>query len=75
MVADDVLRDPKSPVRALLIEAGYEPDHWAASLESTVQSLWEARAELWRVDPVGQQAKRDAQITAIKTLPHPGAPT
>ena len=46
MIAEDILRDPKSPVRRLLIDAGYEPDHWASSIEVTVKSLWEARRHL-----------------------------
>ena len=37
------LRDVRSPIRRLLIDAGYEPDHWAASMEKTVKALWEAR--------------------------------
>lgn len=45
MICDE-LRDAKSPVRQLLIDAGYEPDHWAGSIESAVQSLWEARQYL-----------------------------
>ncbi len=40
------LRGVRSPLRKLLIDAGYEPDHMAASMESTVKSLWEARAAL-----------------------------
>ena len=40
------LRDPKHPVRRMMIDAGYEPDHWASAIESTVESLWEARRHL-----------------------------
>jgi hypothetical protein len=40
------LRDPKNPVRRAMIDAGYEPDHWASSIECTVESLWEARRHL-----------------------------
>lgn len=43
VLADDVLRDPSSPVRRWLIDNGYEPDHWAESMEATVQMLWEYR--------------------------------
>lgn len=43
-IISEILRDPKSPVRRLLIDAGYEPDHWARSMETTVKLLWEARA-------------------------------
>lgn len=39
----EALRDPKSPVRRLLIDAGYEPDHWAHSMETTVLCLWQSR--------------------------------
>jgi hypothetical protein len=46
MIAEDILRDPKSPVRRMLIDAGYEPDHWASAIEVTVQNLWEARRHL-----------------------------
>lgn len=50
-IAQDVLRDTRSPVRRMLIDAGYEPDHWAQSLEITVRMLWEARAEIERLTP------------------------
>ena len=40
------LRDPKSPYRKLLIDGGFEPDHWASSIEVVVQCLWEARQYL-----------------------------
>ena len=46
IIAQDILRDTRSPVRRILIDAGYEPDHWAQSLETTVQMLWEARVKL-----------------------------
>jgi len=45
MIADS-LRDPKSPMRRLLIDAGYEPDHMASSIESTCMSVWSARRYL-----------------------------
>ena len=45
MIAES-LRDKKSPVHKLLAEAGYEPEHWAGSIESTVVSLWDARQHL-----------------------------
>lgn len=48
-VAQDILRDTRSPVRRMLIDAGYEPDHWARSLEQTVIMLWEARQEIERL--------------------------
>lgn len=37
------MRDPRSPLRAALVEAGYEPDHYALSMEVTVSGLWKAR--------------------------------
>lgn len=51
IIAQDILRDPKSPVRRMLIDAGYEPDHWAQSMEIAVQALWKARADLRRESP------------------------
>lgn len=45
LIADD-LRDVRSPLRALLAEAGYEPDHMARSMEVTVKALWETRDTL-----------------------------
>jgi hypothetical protein len=45
IIADDILRDPKSLVRRMLIDAGYEPDHWARAIERTVVNLWELRAK------------------------------
>lgn len=50
MIAEDILRNPRSPVRRMLIDAGYEPDHWASSIEATVQNLWEARVHLEYVE-------------------------
>jgi hypothetical protein len=49
IIAHDCLRNINSPVRRLLIDAGYEPDHWAQSMELTVKMLWEARAEIARL--------------------------
>ena len=46
LIAEEILRDPRSPVRRLLIDAGYEPDHWASAIEVTVKNLWEAREHL-----------------------------
>ena len=46
VIAQDILRSMTSPVRKMLIDAGYEPDHWAHSMEITVQQLWKTRAEL-----------------------------
>jgi hypothetical protein len=34
------LRSKRSRVRKLLIEHGYDPDHWAQSMETTVIKLW-----------------------------------
>jgi len=42
----DWLRDPHSEIRRTLIDAGYEPDHWASSIEVTVECLWKARRHL-----------------------------
>jgi hypothetical protein len=44
-IVAESLRDVHSPVRRMLIDAGYEPDHWAASLELTVKMLWQERAK------------------------------
>ncbi|GAA0730051.1 hypothetical protein [Sphingomonas japonica] len=49
VIAHDILRSKRSTVRRMLIDAGYEPDHWAQSLEITVVMLWEARAEIARL--------------------------
>jgi len=45
MLASD-LRDISSLIRHMMIDAGYQPDHWASSMEATVQALWEARARI-----------------------------
>jgi hypothetical protein len=45
----DNLRRIRSPIRKILIDAGYEVDHWANSLEVTIVQLWEARAEIERL--------------------------
>jgi hypothetical protein len=45
------LRDTRSPLRKLLHEAGYEPDHMASALEGTVKMLWEAREKIERLTP------------------------
>lgn len=45
------LRDTSSPLRRLLSEAGYEPDHMASSMEATVKMLWEIRS---RPSPSGE---------------------
>jgi hypothetical protein len=39
------LRDKKDPLRKLLMDAGYEPDHMARSMETTVIALWTLRDE------------------------------
>lgn len=49
-VISEGLRDVRSPLRRLLIDAGYEPDHWAESMELTVTMLWETRAKLAKVE-------------------------
>lgn len=46
IIASDILRNTRSPVRRLLIDAGYEPDHWAESIEVTVKNLWETRVHV-----------------------------
>ena len=69
LIAEDILRDPASPVRQMLIDAGYEPDHWASSLESTVQSLWEKRAELAREAPEFHRRQRAARYRAVGLEP------
>ncbi|MBK9496680.1 MAG: hypothetical protein IPO08_19700 [Xanthomonadales bacterium] len=52
MIAHENLRAINSPVRRMLIDAGYEPDHWAQSMELTVTMLWEARAEIARLKSI-----------------------
>ena len=42
-VIAESLRRIHSPLRRMLIDAGYEPDHMAESMEKTVQALWKAR--------------------------------
>ncbi len=42
MIADG-LRHRKSPLRITLVEAGFDPDHMASSIEACVMSLWHAR--------------------------------
>jgi hypothetical protein len=44
------LRDVRSPLRRLLSDAGYEPDHWAESMEITVKMLWEAREKIEKLE-------------------------
>lgn len=46
LIATD-LRSKRSPLRKLLADAGYEPDHLAESMEQTVVMLWRTR-ELMR---------------------------
>jgi hypothetical protein len=29
-----------------MIDAGFEPDHWASAMEVTVESLWQGRKSL-----------------------------
>ncbi len=50
----EIMRNPLSPLRAAMVEAQYEPDHMAASMEVTVQMLWEARAEIERLKGSGR---------------------
>ena len=45
-VISEDLRDLHSPLRKVVAEAGYEPDHMANSMELTVKMLWEAREKL-----------------------------
>ena len=63
MIADE-LADPKANLRRILIDAGYDPDHWVSSLDATVQALWETRARLWKADPDGEQRRSDKMLTA-----------
>ena len=43
----DALRNTRSPIRKAVIDAGlFDPDHWAGSMESAVQSLWRERAKV-----------------------------
>jgi len=50
-VISESLRDVRSPIRRMLIDAGYEPDHMAESMEVTVRMLWEARASIKQLRP------------------------
>lgn len=43
-VISENLRNTKSEIRKILIDAGYDPDHWAHSMEVTVTRLWQERA-------------------------------
>lgn len=58
-VIAESLRDIRSPLRALLDEAGYEPDHMASSLEHTVVMLWQAREDIEKLggDPFKRARK------------------
>lgn len=49
VIAHDCLRSIRSPVRTLLADADYDPDHWAQSMEITVLALWRARREIRRL--------------------------
>lgn len=49
IIAREMLRSKRSKVRKMLADAGYDPDHMARSMESTVIALWETRAELARL--------------------------
>lgn len=55
VIAQDCLRDLKSPIRAMLWD--WEPDHWASSMEHTVVALWKARAEVHRLREKYEPAK------------------
>lgn len=68
IIASDILRDVHSPVRRLLIDAGYEPDHWASSIETTVECLWEARAKLREMCPHHWQPARTRDGKPISGL-------
>lgn len=61
IIAEEILRNTKSPVRKLLIDAGYEPDHWASSIEVTVEALWKERAALKEHAPSFWRERRDQQ--------------
>ena len=75
LIADEVLRNPKSPVRRMLIDAGYEPDHWAASIEVIIEALWKERAALKEHAPEFWQNRRDAQYRAVGLEPPDPTPT
>ena len=49
IIGEEELRHKKSPARKALLAVGYDPDHWAHSIEWTVANLWEARAEIERL--------------------------
>lgn len=70
----DWLRDPKWEGRKALIEAGYEPDHWASSIEVVIQSLWEARRYLeWQKLPPTKRYRYNGHWVPIPTSLTPGS--
>ena len=69
----DSFRDARSPIRKLLIDAGYEPDHWAGSIECVVQSLWEARQFLeWETLPPTKRYKFNGHWVPARGIPTEG---
>lgn len=65
----EMMRNPLSPFRALIVEAGYEPDHMASSMEVTVQMLWKARAEIEKLNERENRKARRADATKKELLP------
>lgn len=63
IIAHDILRLVNSPVRRLLIDAGYEPDHWASSIEVTVIELWKARARIAELEAVAAHLNTQSHNT------------
>lgn len=63
IICEDILRSPSSPVRRMLIDAGYEPDHWASSIEVTVRMLWEARRFLEWDNEKGEWIPKATRLT------------
>ena len=66
------LRDTNSPLRKLLDDAGYEPDHMASSMEFTVKMLWEAREKIEKLggDPFTKAQRKVPVIPAPPSRGH-----
>lgn len=69
IICEEILRSPKSPIRQWLIDSGYEPDHWASSIEVTIEALWKERALLKEHAPEFWQKRRDEQYRAAGLEP------
>lgn len=43
-------RETIKPLRDVLLDGGYDADHYAAMLETTVMSLWRAREKIRKLE-------------------------